>query len=239
MTLKPSPRRSPDAARKGSTSAACSATRIRSSGTPNERSRCRAAELAAITPSAWRARRRCSASCQPGSIESICGVHSVKITYARRWRRHHASVRSDAAPYSDTTTQSGSARRSARSSPRGNTTGVRPARRRCHARRCTAGYGCSRGNQSAGHVPARLAGRLVDNADFEVRPLVQRAEQRLAVGHGRGRDDGAAHARRLRGPAGAPTRAHRPNPTLEPVRRRWLCEADHSARRACRAVATP
>ena len=43
----------------------------------------------------------------PGSIESIIGVHSVKITYARRWRRHQRSARSDAGPYSETTTQSG------------------------------------------------------------------------------------------------------------------------------------
>ena len=138
------------AARKGSTSAAWSATAIRSSGTPNASSRARAAELAAINPSARPPSQRCSRSCQSGSSGSIPGVHSVKITYARRCRRHQANARSDAGPYSDTTTQSGSVARSSRSSPRGQITGVRPARWRCQERRWTAGYGCSLGNHSAG-----------------------------------------------------------------------------------------
>ncbi len=103
-----------------------------------------------MNPSARPASQRWSARCQRGRSGSIPGVHSVKITYARRWRRHQASARNDAGPYSDTTTQSGLAAVSARSSPCGQSTGVRPARRRCHERRCTDGYGWSLGNQSGG-----------------------------------------------------------------------------------------
>ena len=201
MTLKAFARAVRDAARNGSTSAAWSATRIRSSGTPNASSRCAGGRAGRDHP--------VGVARQPAVQRELpAGQHRVDLR--RALGEDH--VRPAVAPAPRQRPQ-----RRRPVLPDHHAVGVGPAQRaleptRQHHRRAPGAPALPRPQVHRRvrvlarepvrrHVPARLAGRLVDHADVEVGPLVQRAEQRLAVGHGRGRDDGAAHARRLRGPA--------------------------------------
>ena len=121
-----------------------------------------AALLAAMNPCARPASQRWSRSCGRGSASAIHGVSSLKITSGMPRRRHHAHVRSAAGPYSQTTTTSGPKLRSARSSPRGQTTGVRPCALALHGpaggrRRTRAAAGTSSAPGSS--RPTRPSGR--------------------------------------------------------------------------------
>ena len=125
-------------ARNGSGSNAWRLTVTAAGSAPRETKRARAALLAAMKPSARPASQRCTRSCAAGSVSSTQGVHSLKMTSAARRRRQYAQARSAAGPYSQATTTAGSKRRSSRSSPRGQMTGVAPARPRWSARSSTA-----------------------------------------------------------------------------------------------------
>ena len=106
--------------------------------TPAARRPC---ELKTTNPSTRDASRRCTKRCSADSIGSLQGVSSLMITSRRPWRRHQASARQVAGPYSELTTPPG---------PR------RPRAARGRARPSAA---CARGGAAARRAAPRSRSR--------------------------------------------------------------------------------
>ena len=131
------------------------------------------------------------------SSESQAGVSSLNTTNGRRRGRLQASARSVVGPYSQLTTQAGSAWLSARPTPRGTTTGDRPWPCPLPGAQGARLVGVALGEPLRALIPARSPPGLVDHRGLDPTPLGQQCEQRLAVRNRDRRQDRAAegHAR--------------------------------------------